>query len=1107
MYHFYKYDTPTRVCIVKSLIIMKLSFLLLIIPLLPASASSYAQGITLSKQNATLSEIFTELRKQTDYTFVYSNTQISNAKKISISVKDVQITDVLDRCFEDQALTYSISNYIITIKDKPQSFINRILKHFSAVIISGTVSDEQGIPLPGATVKLQGSRTTTRTDDKGFFSLNSDEESGVLNISYLGYVSERISFFPNNVGPFKVILKQESSGLEEVEINAGYYTVKDKERTGSISRVTAETINKQPVSNVLGALIGRMAGVNIEQQSGINGGGYKVEIRGINSLRADGREPLYLVDGVPYPSTRLTEINLGVSSINIGNGASPLNYLAPSDIESIEILKDADATAIYGSRGANGVVLITTKRGKTGKTSANINLNSGISKVGKKLDLLNTKEYLEMRKEAFANDGVIFKSTDYDINGTWDQNSFTDWQDVLIGGTAHSTNIQAGLNGGNEFTQFAFRGNYSRQTTVFPGDFADRKGSGSMTVNHISPNNRFKANFNAIYSTDNNNVPQIDLTSYITLAPNAPSLYDTQGNLNWALNSAGSSTWTNPLSTLRNRYTGASSDLISSATLEYKIWKSLFLKTNLGYTNIRLRENLINPISAQVPSSSAAGIHQIASNVMESYIIEPQISYEQVTGFGTLNILVGGTFQKDDQKKETLAGIGYTSDLLINNITAAPNKGGSSSDSQYKYNALFGRINYNIDSKYILNLTGRRDGSSRFGPGNQFANFGAAGVAWLFSKEALFKQWLPQISFGKIRGSYGITGSDQIPNYGYLDTYMAAQSYLDGSSINPSRLANSDYSWETNKKLEISLDLGFLNDKIFLSSSWYRNRSSNQLVGYPLPDLAGFPSVQYNLPATVENSGWEFELNTTNITSKNFSWKTNLNMSRPTNKLLSYPNLAGSGYFGIYTIGASLYQPFGYHYLGVNPSTGVYTFEDLNKNGNDTDAADKKVSEKALTSTLFGGIQNSLSFKSFQLDFLFQFAKKNVRNATSLFTTPGALGNQPTVVLRRWQKVGDETDIQKFSQITGTGTARQRFGYTLQSDKFDDASFIRLKNVSISWSAPSSFIQKLKLNSLKFYIQGQNLFTITKYLGDPEIPSFKTLPALTQVVAGIQLSL
>ncbi len=1078
---------------------MRLTTVILILSIMQVSATTFAQKISLSEKQTPLSKVFKKISQQSGYDFLVAGSMLKGTRPVTINIQGAELDAVLKVIFKDQPVSYTISDKVVTVMRKEEpSLLDKVGNNFNLIDIQGVIVNESGSPLAGATVKIKGSTIAVTADNQGKFSIQDVAENAILIISYIGYQTKEMSASAN---VDKITLELSSSDLKEIEINAGYYTVKDKERTGSISRITSKEIEKQPVNNVLGALIGRMPGVNIEQKSGINGGGYGVEIRGRNSLRGTSNanspiQPLYLVDGVPYPSAPVGTIYLGTSS-------SPFNFLSPADIESIEVLKDADATAIYGSRGANGVILIKTKKAKKGSTVFEINTSAGVSKVGTQLELMNTQQYLEMRDEAFKNDGIVPGALDYDVNGTWDRNKYTDWQKTLIGGTASIFNTNASISGGGENTQFVFRGNYLRQTDVFPGKFSENKGSGLLNIDHNSTNQKLKVNVSAAYSKTVNNLPPLDLTNSIYLPPNAPDLYNENGTLNWALSSSGASTWVNPLSYIYQPYTNTTLNFVSNAMLNYEIFPGLFLRSSLGYTNIRLRETNLSPISSKAPSTSTTGNNSLSLNGIETWMIEPQINYKKELKSGTLDVLIGSTFQKDNQTTESLTGAGYTSDLLLSDISSAPTRSASTAASQYKYNAIFGRVNYNYKQRYIINLTGRRDGSSRFGLDRQFANFGAVGLAWIFSNESFVKELVPLLSFGKLRTSYGITGSDQIPNYGYLETYAASQPYQDGNGLVPTRIANDDYSWEANKKLELALDLGFLNDRILISSAWFRNRSSNQLVGYTLPDIAGFASVQYNLPATVQNTGWEFELNTTNIVRRKFSWRTNINLTIPRNKLVSYPNIEGSTYANTYTVGESLYALKAYTYQGVDPQTGIYNYLDRDQNGT-INNQDRTTADRPLTSHLFGGIQNSLTYGQFSLDVFFQLVNKTVRYPFNS-SLPGGMGNQPSKIDTRWKNIGDETDIQKLTQ-SFSSSAYLRFSYLYNSDRFSDASFIRLKNISVSWDA-GSLIKSERIHGLRIYVQGQNLLTFTKFIGDPEIGTVTSLPTLATFTAGLQLSL
>lgn len=1100
---FYPSEVKSRRILKQIIMRTYLTALVITLAFINVNAGVRAQNVTLKLNNAKLLQVFSEIKKQTGYQFWYEDNVLNNSSTVSLNLNDVSVKDAVEAAIKNQSLEFTINDRTIVIREKQKGFFERVIGAFKLININGRITDETGQPLVGATVKVQGTTKMVQTGRNGEFYMENVSEDAMIEVIYLGYITQVIKARKN----MDVQLLPSQENLQEVQINAGYYKIKDRERTGSISRVTGETLTKQPVGNPLAALIGRMAGVNISQSSGINGGPINIEIRGLNSLRNtvldNGNLPLYLIDGVPLPAGVVSTL----ASSSIGQNLSFLSGLNMNDIESIEVLKDADATAIYGSRGSNGVVLITTKKAKTGQTSFDVNIYTGVSQISNKLKLMDTEQYLLMRRETFKNDGTTPAATDYDVNGTWNQNKYTDWQHVLIGGTANTTNIQTSLSGGNESTNFSLRTGYSKDTQVTPGDFAIRNISNTLSVNHLSSNKKFRANFIANFGVQTNNLPINDLTSAINLPPNAPDLFDAKGNLNWALNSSGAATWKNPINLIKQPYSNRSNKLITSANLSYEILPDLFLRTNAGYSNVRVRENILITIASQAPSATATANNRKSSNSIETWIIEPQINYKRKIWNGKLDFIVGATLQNDQQNGETLNGNGITSDLLIDNLSAAPSKTAGATSSQYKYIAAFGRLNYALKDRYFINLTGRRDGSSRFGTDRQFANFGAIGLAYIFSEESFIKNNLPFLSFGKLRGSYGITGNDQIPNYGYLETYSATLVYLDGSGLFPSRIANPDYSWETNKKLEASVELGFLKDRIMLSAAWYRNRSSNQLVGYTLPDITGFSSVQYNLPATVQNTGLEFEAASTNLSGK-FNWKTSFNLTIPKNKLVAFPNLAGSTYASTLVVGRSLYNLNVYHYLGINPTTGLYEIEDKDGNGI-YNTLDQSPAKKSPTTHLFGGMNNSFSYGSLSLDIFVQFVNKTATSPYAFFAAPGnGLRNQPTAVLDRWTTAGDQTEFQKYSKLSGTGTALQRFGLFTSSDAgLQDASYVRLKNISLSWNLNTSWLKKMKVQNLRLYMQGQNLLTFTKYMGDPETATVLSLPTLRTFTAGMQVSL
>lgn len=962
--------------------------------------------------------------------------------------------------------------------------------------ISGTVNDENGLPVAGATVALEGLNRGTITDMDGNFTLFAPSNA-VLVISYLGFTTQKIPI--QNRNEIDIIMEQDVDALGEVKINAGYYNTTERERTGSISRVKGEEIELQPVVSPLQALQGRMAGVSIVQKTGIPGTASQLQIRGQNSLRTsfenNGNLPLYIIDGVPIDSSPLHSFS-GITS-STSTGLDPLSTLNVSNIESIEVLKDADATAIYGSRGANGVILITTKDGRkyNQDTKFSGRIYSGISEVGKFLDLLNTEDYIQLREEAFENDELTPTATNGQDLLLWDQNRYTDWQKTLFGETAETTNANVSISGGNSNTAFQMSGGYFKTGSVFPGDFGYNKWTSGLSLNHRNKDNRFKAQLSLNYGVDKNN--QFNSAGFVSsamlLSPNAPALYNEEGSLNWE-----NSTWVNPLAVTLNTSTANIQQFISNLGLSYEFVDGLLLKMNAGYTALNHDELVKNPVGAYDPRlwdrAQARSSHSLTTR--NSWIIEPQIDYQTELGNLKIDALIGATFQERNTKNLRSSGVGYSNEKLVGNLDAAGAVYVSDNrEILYRYNAIFARLGFNFHDRYLLNFTGRRDGSSRFGSGKRFANFGAIGAAWIFSDEKLFENasWL---SFGKFRGSYGITGNDQIQDYGYLDTYSPTPA---PGGLYPTQLVNPDYSWESNKKLEAALEMGFLKDRIRFQLSWYKNRSSNQLVGYNLPAITGFNSVQANLPATVQNTGLEIEASVIALQSSNWRWQTSLNLSIPETRLVAFPGIEESTYANSYLVGEPLSISRLYRFTGVDPDTGLYTVEDANESGA-IDFEDRIVT-RDLGRQYFGGLQNQMNYKNFSFSFLLEFVAQD--GLETYRSAPGRRSNTfQSDFDNRWQSPGDSNVTQKASQAFASSSA---FSIAGMSDYFiSDASFVRLKSLALSYQIP--WETKL-FNSSRIFLHGQNLYTFTDYEGlDPQNPGSMSLPELRTITAGLEIN-
>lgn len=1084
--------------ILKIWLMIRLTTVILIATLLQVSAASLAQRVTIDQKKTTLAKVFREIHRQTGYDFLYAKGLLDQKKLVDIKAQNEPLELVLEKVLFGQSLSYSIEQKMIVIKEK--SIIAKVLDYLDQIDIRGKVVDEQGQPIAGATIKVMGSSLVTSSNEAGIFTLKEVAGDAILEISYVGYTTRALK-----VAKDMGVVKMEMSigKLDEVTVNAGYYTVTERERTGSISKVTAATIEKQPVNNPLMALQGRVPGMEITQLTGMPGGGFKVQIRGRNSINtAVGNDPLYIVDGVPYPVNRVSSNTS--SAIFSAAGASPLSFINPFDIQHIEILKDADATAIYGSRGANGVVLITTKKGQSGDAKVNVSVNQGYNEVGHRIDLLNTPQYIKMRQDAFKNAAATPTARDYDVNGSWDMNRYTDWQKELIGGSANTTNAMLNISGGNQASNYLLGANYYSEGTVFPGELGLDRAGIHFGLNIGSVDNRFTGSFLANYSHTKTNLLRVDLTNWILLPPNAPSPYDQYGELNWENNTV----YLNPFAQLFLTNNAVTDNLIANLNLNYRLIDKLMFKISAGYTGLKRAEQAKTPLisrSTALASTATNRIADFSNNYNHHLIVEPQIAYNRQFSFGKFEALLGGSLQANESEIQTIRGTGFNSDDLMGNIgSAATLTTPQISYLQYRYNSLFGRLNYNVDGKYIVNLTARRDGSSRFGEGKQFANFGAIGGAWIFSDEKIIKDKLSFLSFGKLRASFGITGNDQIADYGYLQSWSSLGTYQGISTLYPQRIANPEYGWETNKKTEFGIQLGIFRDTVNLEVSHYQNISSNQLVGYPLPLSTGNATIQMNLPATVRNSGWEVSAQVKILDRSDWNWLTSINLTVPKNKLVSYPGgLENSPYALNYVIGQPLAIRKIYNVTGVNSQTGLYEIED--KNGNGVLDNDDRYLNKFIGQYYYGGLNNSIQFRGVSLDFLFSFNKQNGLSYMNGSSNPGffdyvnPINNQLAFVL-------DNDKVQRPSSVNAAFVqflnARENGG-----ENIVDASFIRLKNVSLTYDVPNKWLSELKIASAKISLQGQNLYTWTNYLGlDPETQRMQGLPPLRALSLGLNLS-
>ncbi|HEX6431196.1 MAG TPA: TonB-dependent receptor [Niastella sp.] len=1091
---------------------MKITAFLLLAACLQVSAKGLAQQVSISLKDAPLEKVFVEIQKQAGYQFVYNNRLMKGMNRITIEVKNAPVEKVLQLCFSNQPLTYAIIEKTIIVRSKEENKLDGAPAPLT-INIKGVVEDEEGHPLLGVNISVKGVFKSVSTNAKGEFVMNDIDENATLVFSYVGYQPQEIPV--QNRTSYHVRLTRSTQALDELMI-IGYGTTTKRYATGTTNRITSSDISKTPVTNVLLALQGRTPGVYIGQNNGLPGTGLTVQIRGLNSL-TKGTLPLYIIDGVPYlsePINTQTGLPGSTSSLPSAEGnTNPMNTINPADIESIDVLKDADATAIYGSRAANGVVLITTKKGKAGKTQVSVNYNTSQSKVAHFVETLGTEEYLALRRKGFANNNITPTDATAPDLKTWDTTAYTDFHKELLGHTARSTDLSASLSGGDLRTNFLISGTYHKETNVFAGGQGYRRVGVNFNLNHSSLDKKLNVGLSAIYSADKNNISTTDLTTWAySLPPNFP-LYKADGSLYWT---GSFSLPKNPLGYLYLVNENKTSNLLTSLNLKYNLVKGLDVKTMVGYSRTDMDQVKLAPSKSMDMSLAGSQINSaFMYNYTNNYIIEPQATYKARVWEGVLEALVGGTWQfKQSKQPFYTTATGFTSDEFIRNLSLANPAATTRSASQdYKYTSTFGRLNYNVMSRYILNLVFRRDGSSRFGPDKRFGNFGSAGAAWIFSEEEPVKK-ISWLSFGKIRGSYGIVGNDAIGNYGFLDTYTSTTSLYNGTAgLVPSRLANNEYKWEETHKLEAALELGFVDNRIMVTADFYRNRTDNQLIDYTVSPQAGFTSYQANLPALIENKGWEFTLNTTNIKTKDFSWSTAINVSFNRNKLLRFNNIEKTSYYSVYQVGNPISSLYLYKYAGLD-SNGLPTMEDLNKSGAvnagfaATGRGDRYYAGTSLPE-YFGGLSNTVTYKGLSLDVLFQFVKQKGRNILQYtYYPPGYMYNASTDAFHKYLALGsaDKLVTATTSNTPALNAYRAYSNYTVSDALFEDASFVRLKNVSLSYNFPAKFIKKAKIQNLRLYVQGQNLFTITNYTGyDPESQGI-SLPPLRTFATGIQFT-
>ncbi|MFA4870200.1 MAG: SusC/RagA family TonB-linked outer membrane protein [Pedobacter sp.] len=1094
---------------------MKMYRLLLVFICLLASAQLYAQKeptITLSLKNVPLETVITQIKKQTGIQIFYDLDILKKAGRVSITVKEANLRTALNQCLLNTPVGYNlVGGKIVVLIDKTQPkdddgkpAIN--MNAFSKGTVHGFVYNTQGQGLANANVIIKRSHQGTITNAKGEFILENVRTNDTLSISYIGYKRQEMAVSLQT--EFSIYMKEADNELDAVMVQA-YGTTTKRLSVGEITQINAAQLEKQPVTNVLLALQGMVPGMIVSPTSGFSGAPVKVEIRGRNSIANVPSDPLYVIDGVPLiiPNLGLAfsgdyangSAGLIQSGLSFSKGQSPLYSLNMQDIESVSVLVDGAATARYGSRAGNGVIMITTKKGKQGTTQFTVDVDRSVDRAIGHWDMLNTSQYLQMRREAFSNDGITPTIENAPDLILWDANRNTDWQKELWQSNI-STGVSTSLSGGNNITTFRLGASYSaiQNMSALSNQNKNDKGGLNFNLGYKSLNQKLSLSFTATYAYTTTN--QVFVGGATTLPPNLPPIFDEEGNLNYGpFNYSPGSGIIFPFSGLLSPSTASTYTLSSGMTIAYKIVKGLDFNISMGYNNSSAKNKFFQPIAAQNPIDYPLGTAIFGNNGNIGYNVNPFVAYSGYIGKGNLKISMGATLNNTTAEGYTLMGAGYSGDELLKSINNAPFKTITQRYLQNKYIDVNANINYNWERKYIIELTGNRSGSSSFGPGKQFGNFWSAGVNWFPLEEKWLKGVIPTwISLIKLNSNYGITGLSG-GDYKYLSQWSSGSAsplyYYNGNlPLVPINAVNQDYHWQSVKKLSASLSLGFLEDKFNLSASVYKNNCDNQLTNLPTPQFTGFNSVFGNSAANLQNTGVTASLSGNIITEKDFSWSASFNISRNRNKLLAYPGIEYTADYSRIRIGESMSAMYLLHYLGVDPQTGRRAFQDYNNDGKISNYApgtppglgtDDRRIVVDLSPEFNGGAVTDLNYKNLAVSLGFTFEKRIVQRAYT-GGSPGAVGNVPvTAFSNYWKRPGDIAINPILT--TNPGVSESLFGSS--DGGYTDGSYLRLSNISARYYLAEKFAQKLGAKQLSVSLNVQNIFTLTKYDGiDPQLP-------------------
>ncbi|MCA1757139.1 MAG: TonB-dependent receptor [Bacteroidales bacterium] len=943
-------------------------------------------------------------------------------------------------------------------------------------VVTGTViSADDNLPIIGATVQIKGTNIGVATDLDGVYSIEVDQ-GDILVFRFVGMKTEEIVIGSSNV--LNVEMQLDNVGLDEVVV-IGYGTAIKREITGAITKVETKGLADIPTSSFESAMQGKTAGVFIEQASGKLGEAVKMRIRGSSSISANN-QPLYVIDGVPVVSTSLSNTS--------NQPTNPLADINMNDVESIQILKDASAAAIYGSRASNGVVVITTKKGKTGAAKFDVSYSTGISEPSRLMEWLNADQYLELLDEALNNvtsEGLVWGwrppdgIKDWYLGPQWDDGYDTDWQkEAFQEGSINRINVSG--SGGSETGSYYAGMSYDNTVGILRGN-SMTKMSGRINLDQKSSDKfAFGIGLNLSRTemdrVENDNAFATPL-QLIAQAPVFPVIDPETGEYNTQ------TYYYNGLISLRDSENNQTSfRTLGNAYASYEIIRGLTFRSEIGTDIIDLREK--NYWGRETIGAGPAGEAQNRSVRVVNYNLDNYLTYSGDFGEHSINLVGGMSYQETYTTGSNISAKGFPTDDFTNIASAAEATAFSSWEEGTSYLSYFARANYMLSDKYLFSASGRVDGSSRFGIDNRFGFFPAFSGGWIISEENFMDNIENIMPYLKLRASYGITGNSGIPDYAHLALYSGVN-YAGRNGLSPTQLQSSELGWETTAQFNVGLDFGFFNNRLTGEIDYYNKQTTDLLLFRTLPATSGFTGVWSNI-GKLENKGLEFALHSNNLVGS-FQWTTDFNIAFNQNTVLDIagPEITPNGLN--YVMEG---QPIGVFkmrkYAGVDPANGdalYYVEEGSDETTNNYNLAQSQVVGSP-NPDFTGGFNNTFSYAGFDLSVLMSFVYGNmVYNGGGGYQSANGdwFDNQTVDQLDRWQQPGDETDVPqaRFGDSNGTRDA---------SRYLTDGSYVRLRNITLGYNLPSNLAQTIKMSSARLFIGVQNLYTFTNYKGwDPEV--------------------